>query len=216
MNHFPFDRLVDVLDGLGSPASLAEDRFLILDIDLLRDLRMSERRKMLKRARSELQRRTIQERIDEIAEAFDNEDHSLVEVLSNAFPSDLLNFGVLTEPQKKRWLAKAELAAVGLSDQFVTGDPYIYFIGGDDGRVKIGYTIDLRARLSSLQTGSSRKLMVLLTFPGEREREIELHRQFDSDRLHGEWFAVSPAIKDFMDSCKSDMESPKIATELFG
>ena len=67
----------------------------------------------------------------------------------------------------------------------------IYFIG-DGEHIKIGYTKgDARKRLAQLQTGNSRALRLLATVEGGPDKEVELHQQFDSCRLTGEWFAVA-------------------------
>ncbi len=69
-----------------------------------------------------------------------------------------------------------------------------YFIGGDEGPVKIGFTVDLKGRLSNLRTASPVWLEVLAVRHGGEAREAVYHEQFAADRLHGEWFARTPAI----------------------
>lgn len=66
----------------------------------------------------------------------------------------------------------------------------VYFIGGEFDRVKIGYTSEPTAdtRLRDLQTGSPVALRVLAACPGQQSDEASLHRFFDEERTHGEWF----------------------------
>lgn len=65
---------------------------------------------------------------------------------------------------------------------------YVYLIGDEAGRVKIGLAIDPQKRLRQLQTGSSSKLRILATLPGDREDEQHLHKMFRAERRQGEWF----------------------------
>lgn len=69
-----------------------------------------------------------------------------------------------------------------------------YFIGGDSGAIKIGFSTDLKARFASIQACSPVLLSVLATAPGGKTREEAYHLQFADDRLHGEWFARTPAL----------------------
>lgn len=77
----------------------------------------------------------------------------------------------------------------------------VYFVqAGPDGPIKIGITTSLDSRLRALQTGSPRRLTLLHTEPGGRDRELALHRRWDRHRLRGdgEWFAPAPAILDYI------------------
>lgn len=69
-----------------------------------------------------------------------------------------------------------------------------YFIGAQSGPVKIGFTVDLKGRLAKLRASSPLPLEVLATRSGGEARESVYHEQFAADRLHGEWFARTPAI----------------------
>lgn len=75
----------------------------------------------------------------------------------------------------------------------------IYFIKSGN-KIKIGTSIDVKARMAKMQVGSAEKLELLLTVPGGAERERQLHSQFAGDRLSGEWFKMSGAIRDFIAS----------------
>ena len=71
----------------------------------------------------------------------------------------------------------------------------IYFIGGRDGPIKIGFTRQLAQRLRRLQMNSPVRLSVIAAFEGDRSDELELHRLFKPQRLHGEWFRRSPELR---------------------
>lgn len=65
----------------------------------------------------------------------------------------------------------------------------VYFIRlGDNGLVKIGYSIDPTRRLMSLQTGFAGALSMMRTLSGGRAAERWLHGHFASLRVAGEWF----------------------------
>jgi hypothetical protein len=75
----------------------------------------------------------------------------------------------------------------------------VYFIrAGQSKMVKIGWTADLRVRLSGLQSGNDRPLRVLLALPGDRSFEAELHSQFHRWRRIGEWFWLDASIMRFV------------------
>lgn len=69
-----------------------------------------------------------------------------------------------------------------------------YFVGSDVGAIKIGYSIDPKTRLISLQSGSPVSLRILALAPGGEARESAYHIQFREHRLHGEWFERHPDI----------------------
>ncbi len=88
-------------------------------------------------------------------------------------------------------------------------DGCIYYImSGETGRVKIGFTKgDPTKRMKSLQTGSPTKLGIVAIHPGTPDTESKLHRQFDADRVHGEWFEFSDdLIVHVADVCKMTIE----------
>lgn len=72
---------------------------------------------------------------------------------------------------------------------------FVYFIQGEcGGPIKIGYTTDLKKRITSLQTGYPDKLELLLAFPGNPGLEKTIHKMFDPYRLNGEWFRSAPEV----------------------
>lgn len=72
----------------------------------------------------------------------------------------------------------------------------VYFVGGKEGPVKIGFTQQpIKERLKCIQNGSPVKLFVLATQAAPRAKERLYHKQFAAFRLHGEWFERAPEIQ---------------------
>jgi hypothetical protein len=76
----------------------------------------------------------------------------------------------------------------------------IYFIGCTETfRVKIGFTTgNVFERLAKLQTGSPTHLAYLGSLPGTLADERNLHSRFARDRVRGEWFRVSPQLREHL------------------
>lgn len=75
----------------------------------------------------------------------------------------------------------------------------IYFVQSiKGGPVKIGWANNVERRLQELQTGSPVPLQLLGTMRGKASAEFELHRQFNEERSHGEWFVLSPRLEAFL------------------
>lgn len=82
---------------------------------------------------------------------------------------------------------------------------YVYFVrAGKTKFVKIGWTRDLRMRLSVLQTGNQAKLKVLRVLSGDRETEGSIQRWFASFRHRGEWFWLDESIAKFIADSEQD------------
>ncbi len=65
----------------------------------------------------------------------------------------------------------------------------VYFArAGQDGLVKIGYAIDVAARIRHLQCGLPFDLVVVREVEGSRRKETAFHRHFRHLRVRGEWF----------------------------
>ena len=167
------------------------------DSDILRYLpTMPERLKWLRKAKAEITRRKIQERVDEIAEAW--EDEILLEILTEAFPEDLKLHKKLTPSQRQMWLDKAAVAACGQGDEIIANEPVVYFISADNDLIKIGYTTSLTSRLRSLRTAHPKELRILLVLRGSRDDEQGLHRRFTEYRVGREWFRRGKLIDEFI------------------
>lgn len=179
-----------------------------MDCDILRDLpRAADRRKWLRKAKAEITRRQIQERVDEIGEAWESEDELMLHVCMEAFPEDLKLHNRLSAAQRQMWLDKAALAACGRADEISATEPVIYFISAGDDLIKIGHTTNLRTRLRSLRTAHPKELHILLVMPGSRDDEQDLHRRFSDLRVGREWFNRAKPITDYIASNRIELRS---------
>lgn len=88
-----------------------------------------------------------------------------------------------TPDQVQRWTEEAATKAAR---------SVVYYIRSGD-LVKIGVTTDLTARLKALNVPD---LVVLGTEPGDVRLERQRHAEFATERVRGEWFALSPRILD--------------------
>ena len=75
----------------------------------------------------------------------------------------------------------------------------VYFIR-QDAAVKIGYTKQIKYRLSELQVSNPNELTVLLLIKGGIKLEQELHKRFVDDKIRGEWYYLSDEVRDFIAS----------------
>jgi hypothetical protein len=73
----------------------------------------------------------------------------------------------------------------------------IYFMGAGD-LVKIGFTTDLKRRLTMVQVGCPTPITLIGTIPGTPVVEKNLHRLFYKHRHHGEWFRLVPEIEAYI------------------
>ena len=87
-----------------------------------------------------------------------------------------------------------------LKPEHVTG--WVYFARAGN-RVKIGYSKNPRDRATGLRIGSSVRLRIYYVTPGTMALERQLHALFASDRVNGEWFLYTRAIKDWIASDES-------------
>lgn len=74
---------------------------------------------------------------------------------------------------------------------------FIYVIGNQTNRQKIGFSQDVHKRLSSIQTGNPEKLYLhhYVSVPKNRVRLLEkkIHTEMSYKRISGEWFNMSPS-----------------------
>jgi len=78
----------------------------------------------------------------------------------------------------------------------------VYYLRYGD-RVKIGTTANPRQRLAAIWHDE-----VLAFERGDRTLERRRHAQFAEDRLGGEWFRLSPAVRDHVASVAAGVEDP--------
>lgn len=73
---------------------------------------------------------------------------------------------------------------------------YLYVIGNDTNKQKIGFSKDVEKRLKSLQTGNPDVLKIhyKIECPSEKTRKLEnkIHTELSYKRLKGEWFSMTP------------------------
>jgi hypothetical protein len=104
------------------------------------------------------------------------------------------------EARRLRGLFAAIRDAVALmpGDQRYTTDvPYTYFLqAGSDGPIKIGWTRNLPVRLRTLSTLCPDPLRLLGVIRGDVEDLC--HMRLGAYRIHGEWFAPSSVVVDFI------------------
>jgi hypothetical protein len=82
---------------------------------------------------------------------------------------------------------------------------HVYFIETEDGRyVKIGYSANVRVRLSQLGTlrSGSFGLRIIGSFPGSPATEKWLHNLFANERDNSEWFRSSDNLRLFINTLK--------------
>jgi hypothetical protein len=78
---------------------------------------------------------------------------------------------------------------------------HVYVIGFAD-YAKIGWSRNVKRRLFDIQKHAPEKLVLYSLFPAEETTERKLHRRFKRLRLHGEWFALTHSLKDWVrDGC---------------
>ncbi len=74
-------------------------------------------------------------------------------------------------------------------------ESFVYFIDTEDGRyVKIGLTRRLTVRLSTIQIGHPGRLTVRGCLVGDRAKERQLHQEFATSHVRGEWFKRTPEL----------------------
>jgi hypothetical protein len=75
----------------------------------------------------------------------------------------------------------------------------IYFIQAKSGGlIKIGFSIDLKRRLRTLQSHSPLPLKIVGSMDGSLEMEKEIHGKFNKTRERGEWFYPSEKLIKFI------------------
>lgn len=97
----------------------------------------------------------------------------------------------------------------------------IYFVTAREvGRVKIGFSENPRARFSKICSDSPFPLALERVCEGDEVEESDLHALFESARLQGEWFRITPEIEAHMATLKAPAKRERslnqIMTEALG
>jgi hypothetical protein len=72
----------------------------------------------------------------------------------------------------------------------------VYFVTCREANaVKIGFSVQPRARLPEIQWGCPLRLTLEAVMPGNHEEEARLHRWFADDRITGEWFRLTEMLE---------------------
>jgi hypothetical protein len=88
--------------------------------------------------------------------------------------------------------------------RILPGEGGVYFVGAEEGPVKIGFSRDFHRRLAALQAASPVELRLLAVIvDASPVIERNYHSRFGRHRLHGEWFERSPEIMAEIERLKS-------------
>jgi len=95
---------------------------------------------------------------------------------------------------------------------------FVYFFFsplGDIHAVKIGWSMDPRVRLREIQSYCPAQVWLQAVVTCEsntgdekrkaRELERHLHKKFSGARIHGEWFALTVDMNDYLKLCGEPM-----------
>ncbi|MES2602127.1 MAG: GIY-YIG nuclease family protein [Pseudomonadota bacterium] len=74
----------------------------------------------------------------------------------------------------------------------------VYFLEGG-GRIKIGHSRDVAARVRNIATSSPIKLGLLGSVDGSHKVEKAVHRMLAEHRVKGEWFVDCPQVRAVLD-----------------
>jgi hypothetical protein len=81
---------------------------------------------------------------------------------------------------------------------------HVYVIGFAD-YVKIGWSENVTRRLFDIQKHDPEKLVLYSVFAASPQIERKLRQRFKFTRLHGEWFALTHSLRDWVqDGCPMD------------
>lgn len=72
----------------------------------------------------------------------------------------------------------------------------VYFVTCREANaVKIGFSVEPRARLPEIQWGCPLPLTLEAILQGDQQEERRLHRWFADERITGEWFRITDMIE---------------------
>lgn len=112
------------------------------------------------------------------------------------------------EPPKPRQLLLPHTELPGTNPN-APGVVYFVYCAG---RIKIGYTANVKRRMIHLATHSPAPAVLLLTIRGSKLDEAGYHEMFAADRVHMEWFRLSYDLREFLSS-QFDFRTPLLLFE---
>lgn len=86
---------------------------------------------------------------------------------------------------------------------------FIYAIGAANGLVKVGFTTNLKARLSHLRANNAEELDPIGHIKAEKEQERRLHYILYPEHVRGEWFRRGPVVSKFLCILDPWMDRPR-------
>ena len=73
--------------------------------------------------------------------------------------------------------------------------------------IKIGSSIDVRARLRQLRIGNPFGMTVIGVISGNRYKELEIHKSLQQYKIDGEWFQDCKPVRDKIKQLMPDMDN---------
>lgn len=139
-------------------------------------------------------------RIRKLAIKLDLTQPELVELKRRLIEVNLID----SDWQPLAW-AKRQRHSKDLPEGESLGDykGYVYFIGGNVGPLKIGYSKNPWSRVKDFQTGSAEQLSVVTTIRTTEHSEIDVHKLFASERMQGEWFERSDVLAEVINRIRA-------------
>ncbi len=108
----------------------------------------------------------------------------------------------------------AETSFAGTAAKIASRVGGVYFVEAE-GKIKIGHSVDVGERLRAIRT-SHPHATLLGTIPGSEPEERELHDRFAPERVAGEWFSPSEALRAFIRTSvtRRDVDDPDLVTNV--
>ena len=127
------------------------------------------------------------------------ESESLFDLYLTAYDSAVGTKNANAHTHEKNWQAPRKASLGDQKDAYRAGQPIsqdfqyenasVYFFAFYEiGRVKIGVSNDVDARLRDLALEQGCEGEILHVMPGNRQAEMAAHTRFDAYRVEGEWF----------------------------
>jgi hypothetical protein len=76
---------------------------------------------------------------------------------------------------------------------------YVYFLGAENGLVKIGFASNYNERMGKLSAGSPVPLIPLAAVRGGRGEENAYHARFKKWKHHREWYYLTDELEEEID-----------------